>query len=59
MVYRKLEERTAYVKQHFMMNRSMKCKSQWMDIKRLHQVALKLDENLVHEHYEKSDDHVP
>lgn len=49
IVYKKLDERTAYVKKHCVLNRSMRCKQKWAEIKALHKAAKKLEDALENE----------
>ncbi len=42
IIDKKIKERTDYVEKYCIMNHSMICKQKWMEIKALHNVAVKL-----------------
>lgn len=43
IIYKKLDENTAFLEKNCLMNRSLKCKQIWMETKSLHKMAVKLE----------------
>ena len=46
IIEKKLEEKANYVNRHCIMNRSLKCKQHWAEIKALHKASNKLKKQL-------------
>lgn len=43
IIYKKLDEKTAFLEKNCLMNRSLKCKQIWVETKSLHKMAVKLE----------------
>tara|TARA_Y100000994_G_C15624255_1_gene414333 strand:+ start:83 stop:268 length:186 start_codon:yes stop_codon:yes gene_type:complete len=43
VIYKKIEENTAYLEKNCIMNKSLKCRQKWMETKSLHKMAVKLE----------------
>ena len=46
IIEKKLEEKINYVHKHCIMNKSLKCKKHWMEIKALHKASIMLKKQL-------------
>lgn len=46
IIEKKIKEKTEYVEKNCIMNKSLKCKQHWMEIKALHKASIKLKDRL-------------
>ena len=46
IIEKKLEEKSNYVQKHCIMNKNLKCKQHWAEIKALHKASIRLKKHL-------------